>query len=342
MSNPKPTLIDIAKAAGVGVATVDRVINQRAPVREPTRQRVYQAASALGMTIKNFDSPVKALATNGQKKIAVVLQQHHPAFYQAVTQALVAATSALATPARIVEIDGMQPQEVATTLLELGASVDAIGLVAADHPLVSQAIEQLSGQGVQVYCFMSELTASHRAGYVGIDNRRAGRTAGWAIAHLSRRPGKVATLMGDHRLLCQEYSEIGLRSYLREYSGEFEVLEPILSLESPDRAWQATRELLANHADIAGLYVNSGCVEGVIRALRETGRHRDIVTVCHEVTDVTRAALIDNTIQLVVAHPLAETARALVKALTGTPGDDGQGTPAHWTLPVSVLTSENI
>jgi LacI family transcriptional regulator len=231
---------------------------------------------------------------------------------------------------------------VANTLLELGSRVDAIGVVAADHPLVSQAIEQLSSRGVRVYGFMSELTASHRAGYVGIDNRRAGRTAGWAIAHLSKRPGKVATLMGDHRLLCQEYSEIGLRSYLRECSGAFEVLEPILSLESPDRAWQATHELLAQHADMAGIYVNSGCVEGVIRALRETGRHREIVTVCHEVTDVTRAALIDNVIQVVVAHPLAETARTLVNALTGMHSDEQHGASPQWTVPVSVLTSENI
>jgi len=340
MSNPKPTLIDIAKAAGVGVATVDRVINKRAPVREPTRQRVYKAASELGMTIKNFDSPLKTAPTNGQKKIAIVLQRHNPPFYQTVTDALTAAAGQL--PARIVEIDGMQPEEVASTLLTLGDSVEAIGVVAADHPLVSQAIEQLSRRGVQVFGFMSELTASHRAGYVGIDNRRAGRTAGWAIAHLCRRPGKVATLMGDHRLLCQEYSEIGLRSYLREYSNDFEVLEPILSLESPDRAWQATHELLAKHADIVGLYVNSGCVEGVIRALRETGRHREIVTVCHEVTDDTRAALIDNVVQVVVAHPLAETARTLINALSGSDANEHPGTSHQWIVPVSVLTAENI
>ena len=31
----RPTIADLAKAAGVGLSTVDRVINGRAPVRPP-------------------------------------------------------------------------------------------------------------------------------------------------------------------------------------------------------------------------------------------------------------------------------------------------------------------
>ena len=44
----RPTIADLAKEAGVSVATVDRVLNGRHPVREETARRVYEAASAIG------------------------------------------------------------------------------------------------------------------------------------------------------------------------------------------------------------------------------------------------------------------------------------------------------
>ena len=44
----RPTITDLAKAAGVSVATVDRVLNGRHKVREETARRVYDAANAIG------------------------------------------------------------------------------------------------------------------------------------------------------------------------------------------------------------------------------------------------------------------------------------------------------
>lgn len=44
----RPTIDDIAREAGVSVATVDRVLNRRARVREETAMRVYDAARAIG------------------------------------------------------------------------------------------------------------------------------------------------------------------------------------------------------------------------------------------------------------------------------------------------------
>ena len=41
------TVAEIAKWAGVGTATVDRVLNGRQGVREETRQRVMQAKAAI-------------------------------------------------------------------------------------------------------------------------------------------------------------------------------------------------------------------------------------------------------------------------------------------------------
>ena len=40
----RPTIADLADAAGVSIATVDRVLNRRHPVKETTALRVFEAA----------------------------------------------------------------------------------------------------------------------------------------------------------------------------------------------------------------------------------------------------------------------------------------------------------
>jgi len=47
---PRPTVNDIAEAAGVSLATVDRVLNARRGVREKTVSRVNAAIEKLGYT----------------------------------------------------------------------------------------------------------------------------------------------------------------------------------------------------------------------------------------------------------------------------------------------------
>jgi LacI family transcriptional regulator len=47
-NNKRPTIPTVAAQAGLSVATVDRVLNARAPVNESTAQRVFEAAESVG------------------------------------------------------------------------------------------------------------------------------------------------------------------------------------------------------------------------------------------------------------------------------------------------------
>ena len=50
----RPTIEQLARAAGVSVATVDRVLNRRARVRAKTAKRVHEAAIAIGYPTTNL------------------------------------------------------------------------------------------------------------------------------------------------------------------------------------------------------------------------------------------------------------------------------------------------
>lgn len=342
--NGRPTVRDVAATAGVSVATVDRVLNRRAPVNEVTARRVLDAARAVGFHATTLVQ--KRLAERLEDRtLGFLLQRHSENFYQALGQELArAARAATAVKGRasIEYLDDLAPARVAEGLLRLAGKSDAVALVAADHPRISEAVETVRANGTPVFALLSDITAPARTGFLGIDHRKAGRTAAWAISRLAEAPGKVGVLIGNHRYLGQELCEISCRSYFREHAPGFRVLDALMSLEDTRLAHEATLELLSRHPDLAGLYVAGGGMEGVIGALREHGRYDRIAVVCNELIPETRAALIDGVVDLVIATPIAALADRTVAAMAAALGQKGSELAAQVHLPFELYVSESI
>lgn len=333
----EPTMEDVARLAGVGVATVDRVINKRAKVRPQTAQKVLDAAQTLGFRrVGLIQRRIAEQQTT--PRLGVVLQQPTP-FYRELAQAVIDACDGRAK-CRIVNLTSLTPQHIATELLALGKDVDAIALVAADHPLISQAIDTLAQRGVPVFALVSDLSADACAGYIGLDNRKVGRSAAWTMAKLAT-PGKVGLILGSHRYLCQEQCEISFRAYLREYAPQLQVLETLPSLEDKDLAQAATLELLDRHPDLVGIYVAGGGIEGVLEALR-LQRPTGLVVVCHDLTEVTRAALTDDLVQMVLSHPLEWMSVRLLESMQAFLAGHGRQERNQIILPCLIHTAANL
>ena len=312
------TITDVAKAAGVGLSTVDRVINGRRPVRADMAKRVLDAAESIGFYGVGL---IRDRVQNkpAQLNFDFILQRKATPLYRLLGEALLdAARSSGGTPikVKIHFMEDFTPRVMASTLLALAGKSDGVGLVAADHPVISQAIADLAAHGTPTLALLTNLTAPACRGYVGMDFWKIGRVAGWAIAHLCKEPGKVGVVIGSHRYLSQEANEIGLRSYFRQHASGFKVLEPVASLEDAGLACEATLELLAHNPDLKALYVAGGGIEGVVEALRDSPRPANFVTICQAVTEVTSAALLDDTVQVILSHPYKALAIAAIEALS--------------------------
>ncbi|MFM2346735.1 MAG: hypothetical protein RL654_1488 [Pseudomonadota bacterium] len=307
-----PTMNDVAHEAGVGVATVDRVINRRAPVREDTAQRVLAAAERLGfhrtaLIRRRLAEPA------ARRRLGFLLQDRAIGFYRELGRELEGAARASQAEARVVHLADLSPERVAEALLELAQGCDAVALVAAEHPRIAAAITTASARGTPVFALISDLPSPELAGHVGIDHRKVGRTAAWAVARLCRQPGPIGLILGSHRYLCQEQCEASFRAWLRENAPDFRILETLVSLESVALAEQATLELLHRHPDLVGVYVAGGGIEGVLRGLAGQQRPPGLQTVCHDLTDITRQALLDGHATLVLSHPRDWIALRLVQ-----------------------------
>jgi LacI family transcriptional regulator len=340
----RPTITDLAERAGVSVATVDRVLNNRHPVREATVRRVLKAAEELGYYATGLlqqrlrdDVP--------ERTLGFLLQKRSDHFYQTLGADLTAATreaSGIRGKPIVEFMDELSPTVIVETMRSVGEKADALAVVAVDHPHITQEIDRLHAKGVPTFTLLSDLTAPARAGYIGLDSRKVGRSAAWAIARLSSRPGKIGILVGSHRYLGQELAEISFRSYFREMAPDFRLLEPLVNLDDPRIAYEATLDLLKRNPDIVAFYAAGGGEEGTIQALRETAESpQHIAFVCNELTPETRAGLIDGVIDVVIATPTAELAAKAIEAMAKAAESLSQ--PASQILlPFDLFISENI
>jgi LacI family transcriptional regulator len=337
-----PTVADVAREAGVGVATVDRVINQRAPVRPDTAERVLVAAEKLGFHRTGLIR--KRLSEQaGRKRLGFVLQNRASPFYRELGRELAGAAKAASAVAgaELLHLDDLAPARISAALLDLATRVDAIGLVAADHPQIAAAIDTVSSRGVPVFALVSDLPSAAIAGYVGIDHRKVGRSAAWAMSRLCREPGPIGLILGSHRYLCQEQCEVSFRSYLREFAPAFTVLETLVSLENTELAQQATLELLHRHSDLVGVYVAGGGIEGVLQGLASQQRPQ-LVTVCHDLTEITRQALLDGLATVVLSHPRDWIAVRLVQDMLDALADDAPKGKVQTLLPFTTCTAASV
>jgi LacI family transcriptional regulator len=338
----RPTIQDLAKQAGVSVATVDRVLNRRLPVREDTAIRVVQAAEAIGYHATGL---LKRRLTETPLRRFGFLLQKRDAFYQNLGKALVDTTKA----ASMIEgkplvdyVDELVPSIIAARIREMAPRVDALAVVAVDHPLVSEAIEAVIAVGKPVFSLLSDLSTPLKTGHIGLDGRKVGRIAAWTISRTASGPGKIGILVGSHRYLNQELAEISFRSFMRELAPEFTLLEPIINLDDERIAYEAVTDIVESNPDLVGIYVCGGGQDGLIRALRDERAGRRIVAVCNELTATTRAALIDGTVDLVLAHPIQAMTQRLVELMAKACSTSELPRLAPMLFSADIYISENI
>ncbi|SPP99189.1 LacI family DNA-binding transcriptional regulator [Bradyrhizobium vignae] len=314
------TLKDIAREAGVSLATVDRVLHNRPGVRPDTVRRVKEAIER-----NSFQPHVAAaeLARGRARRFAFVMPSGPNPFMQQIEAYLgemAAWLSARRLSVEMVPTDVFDPSVLAASLEALSGPYDGVAVVALDHPGVRAAINDLVDAGAKVVTLVSDVPSSRRHHYVGIDNIAAGRTAGALIGRLvGGRSGKVAIVAGSQGLRDHAERIFGFNQVMASEFPGLDVLPVLEGRDEDDRSEQLLAQLLGRHADIVGLYNVGAGTQGVAkalndRALNEAGRDK-LVFVGHDVTALTRRLLLQGVMDAAISQNPGHEARAAVRVL---------------------------
>jgi len=339
----RPTIADVAREAGVSVATVDRVLNGRHPVREETARKVYEAAHKIGYHAASVIKQ-RIQAELPEVHLGFILRKQKQAFYQAFAAELREAArlaAGIRSNVHITFANSQSPKEFSDLLQSAGSKNDVIAATCVDHHDVTDAVSALRLNGVPTYSLLSDFAQDVRESYVGLNNIKAGRIAAWTISKTSK-PGKIAIFVGGHRWHGHALRETGFRTYFREIAPQFQILDTLVNLETRQITYEATLDLLARHPDLKGFYVAGGGMEGAIEAIREVSQPDALSVVVNEVTNVSRAALQDRFVTMVEATPLRLLCRDLIGLMINSVQNGMSDRPGQHFLSPDLYTPESL
>lgn len=318
----KVTLKDVAEAAGVSIATVDRVLNGREGVRAATVDRVETAIRRLGYLPSSLAGRVQPLPN----RFLFLLPAGDNPFFVSIDEAVRRLKEWLpfaGSSFDVKHVDVFDGTALAEALQGVKSSGYAgVAAVALDHPAVREAVNALRREGIAVVTLVSDVPSSNRDHYVGIDNTAAGRTAGSLLGRLlPGRKGKVALIAGSLALRDHAERRFGFEQVISQDFPDVEVIAIREGRDDPGRVKQLATEILREHPDLSGLYNVGAGTHGVIEAVEGAGRAKDLVFIAHELTDENRSALVRGTIDVVINQDAGHEARSAARVLQALTND---------------------
>jgi LacI family transcriptional regulator len=313
-TNRRATVHDVARAAGVSLATVDRVLNGRPGVRRTTADRVEQAIRTLDF---RRDLSASLLARARDLRIVFLIPDGRNAF-------MLNLEAAVARRVREARHDRMHVETHHVRALDaaaLAAAVDGLTprncdcavIVATDDALVREAVDAAARRGITVMTLVSDLPGSARRHFIGIDNVAAGRTAASLLGRFCPT-GKIGLIAGSLGLRDHRERADGFASLLKSEFPGHPLVGPVEGLDDDDTTARQAVAMLAAHPDLKGLYNIGAGNAGLIRALEQTGRAGTVRVVAHELSETTRRGLRDGAIDVVLDQNPDGEIRAAVAA----------------------------
>jgi LacI family transcriptional regulator len=341
-SEPRVTLSHVAVRAGVGSATVDRVLNDRGDVSAAVRKRVLDAARELGLKRLLPSSHHRILRIN-----VILARPERPLIARMGVEMHRLARrldSAISIHNTILKYES--PEAIAEALQR--GTFNAVIVDAPDHPLIHQTIADLARMNRPVVTIISDVPGSARLAYAGTDHYKAGRSAGYFLGRMtppSAAKGKVIILC--HHIGFQAHAERirGLTDHLAAQVPHLEVAEIVRGGDDPDISEVKLKAAFHRHPDTVCIYNAGAGNRGVIAAIRADILPHRPNFIGHELTAFTYQSLRDGLMTLTIDQSPELQAQYAVEVLMNHFGFDGAThavPPYISTVPIVLYGPQNL
>ena len=332
----KARLEDIAKHAGVGIATVDRVLNERGGVSERTVARVLNSARELGTK--------RVLPTGNRRQLSIeaVFAHNATAYSERLNQSLAAVNKLVDYPVTIyrTHFDANEPGRLVTHLHAAANRRDGIILFASDLPVIANAVRDLVNK-IFMVTISTDIPDSGRHCYVGIDNVNAGRSAAKLSEAICRKGGRVLVVEPG----------TNARSNLDRISGfcrfftERGIEDKLTLLPPPATLVEGVSNLLASlreQDDFRVLYgpANNELLETLIESGRQEESVRSMTKIVHDLSPYSIENLRSGLIDMVIDSNPMQQAFGAVDFIARQHGYETETTMAN--IDFQFYTSENL
>jgi LacI family transcriptional regulator len=302
---------EIAQQAGLSLATVDRVLHRRPGVRPSTVAEVERA-------IADLDRQAAQLRIGRRTHVIDLVMQTPERFSAAVRRALEAELPHVRPAVVRARFHLQQDSSVADVVRTL----DGIGrrgshgviLKAPDHPDVVDAVDRLVAAGVPVVTLVTDVPASRRTAYVGIDDRAAGATAAYLVSQWAPADtGTILVTLSSAAFRGEEDRELGFRATLAELAPGRRV-HTVTGTDGLDESMLEAVGSALDDVAIDGVYSIGGGNVAILSAFERAGRPCRVF-VGHDLDDDNTVLLRQRRLSALLHHDLRDDARRACRSI---------------------------
>lgn len=289
-----PTVQEIAKLSGLGVATVDRVLNGRPGVRQKTRDRVQATLKKLqhNATAERILQISLVCDSGGTFNSALADAAIH-------TNRTLPGVSLLDTYSETNKFDA---QAIANRIIEDAKRCDGLILVAREHPAINYAVRAIRKKGVPVVCLSTDLPSSRRNTYIGNDQYAAGSVAAKLIGQALPTSKQSILFAMSVPFRCQQEREMGFRRVLRSSYPHLHIEEKVICDDVPATTFEQLNSFFKTNGIPPAIYNVAGANRGVAKALAASSDAKKTIFVGHELTPNSQQLLLSGTMDYVISH----------------------------------------
>lgn len=287
------TLKQIAELAGVSRGTVDRALHHRGRVNPAVAAEIHRIAKELGYQ-PNQAGQALARSRDGWK-IGVLIQSIETPTMQVVAAGAEKAAAELRGYGIEVMIRCLESMECVEQLACIDEwvqnGVHGLALAAVNDQAMIDRIAALTAHSIPCITFNSDLPASGRLCFVGMDNVRSGRTAAGLMKLLLPEGGLVLPITAHlnnqaHHLRCSSFME-----ELTRIAPQIQLLPLACCLDRDDFAYEITERALIEHPELRAIYVAANGQHGVCEALQAAGKAGQVRVIAFDASEINKADL---------------------------------------------------
>ncbi|MEO8244431.1 MAG: LacI family DNA-binding transcriptional regulator [bacterium] len=339
----RPTTRDLAKAAGVSLATVDRVLNDRSGVRDDTVKRVTEAIEKIGFA-RNISAA--NLARRKSYRFLFLLPRTGDQFLDQLIGRIAEANLGFAAEmmrAEVAHIHESDPHQIANFLAALDPDqVDGVAIMAPESPQVRDAKSRLTERGIEAVAFLSGQITTGSEVFVGIDNHAAGATAGRLIGRFAeRQPGKILVIAETMRARDSLERRLGFDEVIGADYPHLTVLPSLETHGDPDRTERIVTASFRNHPDITGVYVLGSEARLPLQAITCNRDADPPAIIAHERTPFTETGLMTRQIDALITQDPGHLVRSAIRILRAR-CDRREVLASQEKIRIEILIRENL
>jgi LacI family transcriptional regulator len=271
-----PTLHDVARVAGVSIATVSATINQAAYVSPALQERVRKAVAEVGY---HPDAIARSLKTRTTKTLGLIISDISNPFFTSLIRGVEDAASARGYTLILCNTDERLEKERAYVHLLRSRRVD--GVIMAPVGGAEDYVDFQTVVGAPVVFIDRRVPA--RADVVVVDNALGAREVVRYLLGLGHR--RIGVITGLPKISTSEERLAGYQDTLREAGLHSDSALLKVGYSRLEGGYQAALELLALQDPPSAIFATNNLMAiGLMRAVAERGLHcpRDISVACFD------------------------------------------------------------